>query len=375
MTPKTDSFFEEQSENTAAKINFYQKYIGNYLIKALMQFGVVYIFDLFCGAGKNGDKDGSPLILLKEARKMLSSKVLKDRNETPIIKVYFNDAEKENIDGLSEELEKLDLDKNKIQPVLSNNNFDALFKDIKNTNIHNLQKPKFFFLDPYGYSQINIQAIESIMKFQFSECLIFIPTSHIYRFKDAENRPDKITSFLNTFTDGKYTDEIDSFNNSIKTKLKTIAKYVRFIKLDGGVSKYALFLLTNNIHGMKLMNELVWKNSEDGKGKTYIKKENKQFENNLTLFGNEIKPDNVTSRFEYFYSKIKEKLLEIPTNKELIEYTIALEFLPKHTNEYLKNLQSKDEMEVNYLSDKQKGLYLGFDNYKKEPLCRFKLKE
>ena len=71
------NFFQDQKDNTAIKLKFYSNYIETYLFKVLMQFGVCFVGDLFCGQGKNGDKKGSPLLLLDIAARVLNNSVLK----------------------------------------------------------------------------------------------------------------------------------------------------------------------------------------------------------------------------------------------------------------------------------------------------------
>ncbi len=68
---KNKKFFKEQTELTNTKTKIYKDYIGGYLPKLLMHFGKCLIVDLFCGAGKNGDSSGSPLLLLNRISSIL----------------------------------------------------------------------------------------------------------------------------------------------------------------------------------------------------------------------------------------------------------------------------------------------------------------
>ena len=72
MTKK--EFFNHQSDLTASKIMIYRQYIKEYLAKVLMHYGKCYIADFFCGCGKNGKRDGSPLVLLGIANESKNSK-------------------------------------------------------------------------------------------------------------------------------------------------------------------------------------------------------------------------------------------------------------------------------------------------------------
>lgn len=57
-------FFYSQTDLTASKILIYRQYMSSYLPKILMQYGRCCIADFFCGCGKNGHEDGSPLVLI-----------------------------------------------------------------------------------------------------------------------------------------------------------------------------------------------------------------------------------------------------------------------------------------------------------------------
>ena len=84
---KQEKYYKKQDSLTTAKIDFYQNYIEGYLIKLLMGFKKCFIADLFCGAGKNGNKLGSPLILIDRIKYVLTIPQL----QNPQIYILFND--------------------------------------------------------------------------------------------------------------------------------------------------------------------------------------------------------------------------------------------------------------------------------------------
>jgi len=94
MTKK--NFFKEQSDGTQVKIAVYCDYIEGYLIKVLMQFGICFVGDLFCGPGKIREKDGSPLILIEKSKRILKSKALIKRWSNPRIYIFFSDSVLQN---------------------------------------------------------------------------------------------------------------------------------------------------------------------------------------------------------------------------------------------------------------------------------------
>ena len=182
-----NKFFEIQSELTATKIRFFERYIERYLIKVLMKFGRCFIGDLFCGAGKNGEEDGSPLILIDKAKSILENDLLLKRHSKPEVIILFNDRNEKNIKSLKEELKEIDIPDNIkiIEPTCKD--FADVLAETKSI-FKKIKQAKFFFLDPYGYSDIHIDDIKTIMDFSYTEILLFLPTFFIYRFADAKKK-------------------------------------------------------------------------------------------------------------------------------------------------------------------------------------------
>jgi len=260
-------FFDEQTDLTASKILIYQQYIRNYLPKVLMQFGKCFIADFFCGPGKNGDQDGSPLVLLDAAKSMLESPALKKKWQNPEVVVVFSDADKNHVDNLTEALKQRDYPNEiKIVGPLCEA-FDSILNKTRNV-FEKIIEPKFFFLDPFTYSDVTINDVKALIDTPTSEVLLFLPTFHSYRFVSCADEVGAVKQFLENFTDrgcATYVDIAD-FNESIRQHLLTHLnlRYVRSIGLDDGAKKNALFYLTKHVTGMILMNNLVWKYANDG---------------------------------------------------------------------------------------------------------------
>ena len=263
---KEDFFKKQQKDLTKIKLFIYEKYIETYLIKILMQFGNCFLGDLFCGAGKNGKNNGSPLVLIKKAKDILQNKKLLEKYSLPKIQILFNDNNKENIDSLKKELEAIDIPENIQVLDITCKDFDNEISELKIT-FKDIRHPKFFFLDPFGYSDIHIADIKELMNIgKYTEIIMFLPTFHTYRFVKSNNA--KIKQFLNEFTLDEcinYKNVFD-FNESIRKKLLQYLdlKYVKPIILKDGASIHSLFFLTKHILGMNIMNNLFWSFTEDG---------------------------------------------------------------------------------------------------------------
>jgi len=364
-----NKFFEIQSELTATKIRFFERYIERYLIKVLMKFGRCFIGDLFCGAGKNGEEDGSPLILIDKAKSILENDLLLKRHSKPEVIILFNDRNEKNIKSLKEELKEIDIPDNIkiIEPTCKD--FADVLAETKSI-FKKIKQAKFFFLDPYGYSDIHIDDIKTIMDFSYTEILLFLPTFFIYRFADAKKKIEGETKrFLDEFTTkgpGRYHD-IDDFNESIRQRLLQYMEleFVRTMRIEGGTSKNALFFLTKHVLGIINMNELFWKFSEDGKGVIATRAKNK--EKNLTLF----ELDYHTKPYKIFIKQLEETLQRDKKmlNIEIIRFAAREGVRLTHATNILKELQKGGKIKVSYLVEgKSRGFFIS-EQYWNKKMC------
>ncbi|MCF6268998.1 MAG: three-Cys-motif partner protein TcmP [Melioribacteraceae bacterium] len=329
---KENSFFQNQSDLTSAKTKIYKNYIEGYLPKLLLTFGTCLIVDLFCGAGKNGEEDGSPLILLDRLKSILSLQQLQEKKNIKI-HIVLNDQDKENIENLKRELEKLNYDKAVIKVHIKNKKYEELLPELIKTHT-NSNLPKFFFLDSFTYSNVKMEHLKEIMSLSLTEVLLFIPIFHSYRFANKEfDENHKTRIFIEEFTASGIKDygNVNNYLFSVRKKLleEIKLKYVRPVLIDGGATKNALILLTKHQKGMLLMNKVAFSLTKDGS----VIKANEQ--DQVSLF----KADEESK----FSLNFKELLIDYlrnntKTNKEIVDFTIQKCFLPKHCRKEIKEL-------------------------------------
>ena len=352
-------FYDIQTDLTASKILIYRQYLSSFLPKVLMQYGKCYVADFFCGRGKNGNANGSPLVLLDVARQILESPVIKARQPNAEIVIVFSDADQGCCDDLKRHLKSMSLPSG----IKVLGPFCEDFKSIKAKAINTFQTkmpPKFFFLDPFTYSAIGIDDVKGFMNVPAAEVLLFLPTFHSYRFVKCASDVGALKLFLENFTEKgcvDYTD-INDFNESIRQKLlKHIGlKYVRAVGLDDGARKNALFYLTRHRTGMLLMNTLVWKHSYNGV--TVKAKRN----NELTLFDLSTVSGNFTRMKDIFQSFIRGK--KQLTNIEIIDFVAENCFVTSYANNILKEMKKQGRISVEYKkSDKTRGFYVADNNW------------
>jgi len=347
-------FFDSQSDLTASKILIYQQYLRQYLATVLMYYGKCFIADFFCGCGKNGQQDGSPLVLLDIAKKMLDNPILKRKQPDAEIVIVFSDKNKSFCDDLKVHLQRLPIPKK----IKINGPYCESFESIKTRVmgvVNKFKSPKFFFLDPFTYSDVEIDDIKGFMNVPAAEVLLFLPIFHLYRFVKCSDKAGALKKFLEDFSEREYYDyaDINDFIESIRQKMLNYIdlKYVREVILDDGARKNALIYLTKHVIGMLLMNNLVWKYANDG-----VTVKAKQ-DTNPILFNPSPFSENYNNKKKFLKNYIIEK--KRLTNVEIIDFVAQIGFTTKYANGILKEMKNKGLISVKYKkSDKKRGFYV-----------------
>jgi len=352
-----DDFYLNQTDITAAKIKLYQGYIGTYLIKVLMKFGKCSVADLFCGPGKNGAEKGSPLVLLEEAEKMLTSETLKRLYPYPEVSILFNDIEPDHIANLAVELSHMTLPREiRIETPTSKH-----FRDVINSNSMLLRspRPKFFFLDPFNYSDVTMEDIKRLIDSPFTEVLLFLPAFFAYRFAGVETE-EKTKRFLESFTTRGIADyaDFDDFIGSIREKLLASLgiEFVRPIILDAGQKKNTLFFLSKSIHGMLVMNEVIWEDAYDGK--RVLVKGQEEEPGLFTKQALEVATPALVAFERNLLEEMKNR--KSMTNVDVIRFAIKEGFLPRHAEDIIK--KHHEHFSLVITDGKQKRPYVSTPN-------------
>lgn len=350
------------------KVRLLKEYMGAYLgiLSNTEWINKVYLYDLFCGPGiyENGG-EGSPIIFLKEIIKA-DTTVARPRNKPTKFICLFNDKDREKIDLLKENISKLNLDisgSGKIN--FENEDYKKILKSVIQ-QISNFQNERgFVFIDPFGYGNISLFDIKQLALSGKSEVLLFMPTHHMYRFKD-NGTPESLVKFLgdlkilNSVRGAKGLDFIEVIKNGFQQSLGDTVFVDSFVIERDKNQFFCLFFFTTNMLGYIKMLDAKWKiDKEEGRG----------WQNNseLTLFNSSSTSPNTFKLKNLIVKFLKEGT---KTNGEILFMTIRNRFLPKHATEILKMLQNEDRITVssNMGNKIRKGaFYLSYDHYKSEP--------
>lgn len=257
------SFFKEQSKITELKTTIFEEYITSYILRKSTDFTTCNIIDLFCGAGKNGNKLGSPLIILNIVKTIFKLQYIRNSFK---IQIFFNDIDPNNIQILYKEISKLRLDK-RIKIQIFNSEFHKIYPKLLSEI--QAESCNLFLLDPFGYSAISMDDLQKIFSKPHTEIFLFIPVFYAYRFSSWIQAKGKVKDFLTTYTTkGLYRyKNIYTFTKAIITKISNVlnTKYIREFILRDKSQVNSLFLITKDEKSMLIANNIFWQHSLNGK--------------------------------------------------------------------------------------------------------------
>lgn len=169
----TDGFFEVQTEKSFIKsiivTEFFKVYFS--IINNAGFSDDIYYIDLFSGPGKYEDgKYSTPLLLLDTIESFESDDI---RNKLHLI---FNDENEAFYNSLCENIKQ--------HPVYSRLKHSPLILNCKASEVDlstllSGRKPKFSFIDPWGYIDVSSELIGELVKSIGSDCVLFFNSNRI----------------------------------------------------------------------------------------------------------------------------------------------------------------------------------------------------
>lgn len=356
MAKKKESAKNVMYPHSVAKLEYYQSYLKRYLpVLRLAEFTVcINIFDVFCGTGiyKDGTK-GSPILAFEAIKESYYTHQTKQL--TPV-GLYVNDLAKKKIVGVEKYFQTVNAEKycklgyyNKDAETFLNQIITFVNKE--STKVRNL-----VLIDPYGYKGICRKQISNLIKKKNTEVILFLPVSQIYRFtgkivNDEDYEIKALKDFIDSFfpsqdhpiRNNKVANELE-FINYIKEALSFDDNFYSasyYLQRDDKSHYYAMFFISPSIYGLQKTLEVKWNlNEETGEGFEQPKV--------MSLFDDQFKEEKKAE----IYKGLKNKLIDYISNNnginnnQLYEFTLKNMFLPKHSNEVLRELQKDNKIEV-----------------------------
>lgn len=367
--------------HSKAKVDFYKTYLERY-VSILCQSQYIRhirIYDVFCGMGiyEDGGK-GSPVVAYDTIKGIYDAHQITNNTE---ITLTVNDISSERINRVCEYINSHKHSYCSVRPFNLDVGqlFEKILPEIGSTPI---DTRNLIFIDPYGYKDIKKELLINLMNNGRTEVILFLPISHMQRFTNAAIQDvDSITQYepLRNFVYSFFPDEHHPIRqNTVKVKdyIQYIADALKFENQYFATSYYierdkanyfALFFMSSNIFGFEKILETKWKLDEEHGGGFKLP------EATGNLFAEEFALEAKTENARKLKGILETALKRPQTNKRIYELVLRNEFLPKHANEVLKELQnSNSKFKVkNYLTGKdarKNAFYLSYKQYNSEPV-------
>jgi hypothetical protein len=234
--------------------------------------------------------------------------------------------------------------------------------------INALKKEKaFVFVDPYGYKDIKVADIKSLLQSNKSEVLLFLPTQFMFRF-EKQGTPECLVDFISELMPVEQwpvsetgIDFIENLTDAFRNSIGSDYFVDSFIITRDKNQFFCLFFFTSHIYGFDRMLDAKWKlDEEEGRGWQF------QAENSVSLFSQLEKKAN-TSKFE---QKLIAFLNTERTNSEIYQFTLHNGHLTSHANEVLIKQQTEGKLnavKADGTAARKSSFYLNYKDYKNEP--------
>jgi three-Cys-motif partner protein len=351
--------------HSQAKVRLLSEYLKRYLniISNDNHTKEIQVYDLFCGEGiyENGG-EGSPLLILRQIKDMHFTNPA-NRRLIPPVNCHFNDLDSRKVEKVKAAVAAKSLHYPDFGSIgYSSTDYQSLLDQLVKafTNLKSQKQKAFVFIDPYQYRHISGSQIAALMASGCVEVLLWLPTQFMYRFAKngtPEALYDFISELIPDFSDQGF-DDVWSFIKKIKEGFHSLLGESFFVDTftiqKDPSTVFCLFFFTSHILGFQKMLEAKWDiDTEQGKGWHYQ-------ENQLSFLSqyktNPLEADLV----EFLRTKPR-------SNVEIYLFTINRGFLPKHTNEVLRNWQNTQRITIaspTGTKPRKKAFYIAYEYYK-----------
>ncbi|WMW77311.1 three-Cys-motif partner protein TcmP [Flavobacterium sp. 20NA77.7] len=354
--------------HSEVKVKLLETYLKRYfnILNNSKFIGDIHYFDLFSAEGvyENGGK-GSPIIVLDSIKNAYYAAKHKNGNSGKF-HCMFNDIEESKIETLKKNISNLKLHYSEF------GNIEFLTKDYQilvpevSKKLDKLPKKEkaFVFIDPYGYKEVRISDIKSLLKNGNSEVLLFLPTHFMFRFIE-DGTPESLYEFIEEIVPKEQWPKsqtglvfIENLKNGFKKYLGKNFFVDTFVISREKNQFFCLFFFTSHIYGFDRMLDAKWElDEEQGRGWRY----SSGVEDLFSCV--EIEPS--TEKFE---DTLRSFIgLKSRNNKEIYEYTLRCGHLPSHASQILKKWQENKELISKTPSGengRKSAFYLSYKEYK-----------
>ena len=332
-----NEFYKDLAEHSKVKERLLGKYFEAYtqVLGHNRYTDCVAGFDLFAGKGIYEDGEhGSPMIIRKAME--ITANTLAAKGKSCKFELYANDHNPEHTASLEASL-KDSFPNGKVFWEVSNRDYQDCLESVAKLAVRRKTK-SFIFLDPFGYKNISITDIATLLSSGNAELLLWLPITHMARFSRKETPAalqriqDQLGIADSDFESLEGKNHQREYIHLVVEKLRSYFPqfYVDsfFIRAKPSVH-HAMFFITPSAKGAEKLIEAKWTIDEDaGEGWSYKKASME------SLFG----ASQAVNRLEQLLVQKGGLLRKGTNNVELYAFSIRNGYLPKHINQVLKEM-------------------------------------
>ncbi|QCC57857.1 three-Cys-motif partner protein TcmP [Natrinema thermotolerans] len=364
-----DEKWEQYYGHTRAKHQLLRYYLGPWMRKLGPNFPKIRVFDCFAGRGEyDANSDTSPIELteietstdIPGSPQIILDRAVEHSAISENIECVFIEKTGKNARILRDNLPaRRTLPDNISYKVVEGRFQDVTKEQVKKSGGWNL--PAFFFIDPYGYSQIEYDLITDLSCRSGHEILINLMASEVIRWQDVDKHQDALKKPFGT---DNWREELENYEPD-HLEHREVGYYCERLQENGPnetlaylvteedstAMKYYLVFGTNKSDGLEIMREGM---RSCGPGKFAYAPHREDIANDQ-------------SGLDQFYgNKVREKLLDLfsgetmPFDDLIKEYVVEEKrsaYRRKDIRSELKDMEDEDLIDVTRVTSKtERGL-------------------
>lgn len=354
------------NDHSELKLNILKYYLAA-LIKITSTFAKdIKIIDAFCGRGQDiNGKDGSAKIIIDLLDSMSKDVGLSQTQ----LSAFFNDIEVDHTANIGRFVESLN--NSKLFISFANKDGESFLEAINQKSSRN--DFKFLFYDPYNYAPIKKRLISDFLQKNYSEALIFVPFTQIYRFVNGvKNNAYEEDHVLSIFLKDLFGDDLTKIDNSseliffreIANSFQISGMNCSQLLIQEGKGKYGLLFFSRSIRGNALFVDACYKKFDLKSDliTTYdidthiplLKIRSSDETGQTSFFGTDAIVEDFEISDERLFSKLKGNKIK---SSELYKYLIERNVLPKQVQTLLGRMEKTKKIIVER-PPKSKGFHL-----------------
>jgi three-Cys-motif partner protein len=355
-------------EGTLTKLTILREYLKAWLPVFLkdskFNYEKIQIYDFFAGEGTDViGTMGSPLIFLEEMRVYCNS--ISERKQK--VELYFNEYKKDKFQKLqntivefisscntSEFCTKTTQSDCAFKTFIENKDFTVMFNELFTEMSRKPQLPRFMFLDQNGIKFIDHDVFSKLISLTRTDFLFFISSAYASRFAELPEFKKYLTVERQDFDESKPYHCHRVILNYYKSLIPQGKEYYLApfsIKKPNSGNIYGLIFGSNSPLGLEKFLNTAWK-LDQHTGEANFDIDNDTIRTGQMSFFAE---ENVIKKVGYFKKSIVEFLQANPhTNKEIYLFTLESGFTVGHANKILNELQTNNEIKVEFTTSTEK---------------------